>query len=377
MKSSITVLLVFGSASAAADPAPVKVSYDKGTILETEDGMFEVKLTVRNQLRVESTRPLEDDSEASTRFYVPRSRLGFDGHVFGEDTRFKIEIAVGDRGSFGFLRDVYVERKLAEGAWVRAGQWKRPFNRQEMVSDFASEMNERANTAEFVGGGRDLGVAVQSEVEKSPDGLEWAAGVFNRFSGGSDRPPILTGCEQDPTTMAIDCTTPPPTTAPDDFGPAVVARVGWNQGGIKAYSEGDLEGGPLRFAVGASYKVDLADLSGDYSHGAEVDAMVKVGGFALELGGYMMKLATASSARFGGLVQGGYFVMPKRLEVAVRLASAPTKVGREQEVEARGAVNVYWQGHAFKLVTDVGVVQTTATADEPDLQARSMLQLVF
>ncbi len=365
---------------AAAEPVPVHVTYDRGTIIASDDGGFEVKLTVRNQLRAESTRPTEDGAETSSRFYVPRSRLGFEGRVFGDATRFKVEVALGDRGSFGFLRDVYVERALAaRTVWLRAGQWKRPFNRQELVGDFSSEFNERANTAEFAGGGRDLGIAVQSEVERSPDGLEWVVGVFNAFSGGADRPSITTTCtEEQP--MTIDCTTSNATNVPADFGPAVVARVGWNHGGIKAYSEGDLERGPLRFAVGAAYKVDLAD-GGERSHGGQLDAIVKVEGLDVEVGGFAMKLASANKTRFGAMIQGGYFVTPK-LQLAARFAVAPTTPARDQ-LEVRAAINWYWQGHAFKWANDVGVLQqtgedpTTMASDEPELQLRSMLQLML
>jgi hypothetical protein len=267
--------------------------------------------------------------------------------------------------------------------WLRFGQWKRPFNRQELVSDFASELNERAVTAEFVGGGRDLGVALHDDYEKSPDGLEWAAGVFNGFSGGSDRPGLATTCTEDPATMELECVTPPPSTFPGDFGPAVVARVGWNHGGIKGYSEGDLEGGPLRLAIGAGYKVDLADLAGadELSHGVQADAMLKVAGFDLQLGLYLMKLAGAD-ARAGALVQAGYFVIPARAQVAARFAVAPTTGTREQ-LEARAAFDWYWQGHAWKLVSDAGVLQETGDdpmtglGADPVLQVRVMAQLTL
>jgi hypothetical protein len=334
-----------------------------------------MRLALRNQFRFESTRPTEDGAETSSRFYVPRSRLQLEGHVFGADTRYKLELGLGDRGSFSFVKDVYLERALGGSPLrLRIGQWKRPFNRQEIVSDFASELNERANTAEFVGGGRDLGVALHNDYEKSPDGVEWAVGVFNRFSGGSDRPALETACTPDG--MAIDCTTPPPTNVPADFGPAVVGRVGWNMGGIKGYSEGDLEGGPLRLAIGASYKIDLADLSaGDnLSHGVEVDAMLKAYGFGLEAGAYAMKIQTADM-RLGALLQAGYFVVPKRAQVAARIAVAPA-TGNRNQVEMRAAFNWFWQGHAWKWSTDAGVLHETGT-DRPDLQVRSMAQLTF
>jgi hypothetical protein len=355
------------------------VSYEKGIVVETDDGSFEAKLSLRTQFRLETTRPLEDGAETESHLVIPRARLQLDGHVFGEETRYKLEFGLGDRGSFSFVRDLFVERKLG-GAWVRVGQWKRPFNRQELVSDFASELNERAITAELVGGGRDLGVAVHNDYEKSPDGIEWALGVFNNFSGGSDRPQLTTTCTEDPTTMEIACTNKTPANFPTDFAPAVVVRAGWNSGGIKGYSEGDLDGGPLRYAVGASYKVDLADLDGGTSHGAEVDALMAVEGFDLQLGVYLMKLDDVD-ARLGAFAQAGYFLAPKRAQVALRGAGAQTEDDRTL-VEARAAFNWYVEGHALKWATDVGMLQETGedemgVSDDPDLQLRSMVQMTF
>jgi hypothetical protein len=304
--------------------------------------------------------------------------------VFSDDTRYKLELALGDRGGFGFVRDLYVEQALpGTPVWVRAGQWKRPFNRQELVADFASEFNERAITAELAGGGRDVGVAIHDDYERSLDGVEWVVGVFNGFSGGGDRPDLDTTCAEDPVTMAIDCATPPPTNIPSDFGPAVVARVGWNRGGIKGYSEGDLEGGPLRLAIGASYKLDLADLSaGDeatvadnLSHGVEVDAMVKLEGASLEVGAYLMKLRSAAP-RLGAFAQAGYMVIPARAQVAGRVAVVQTDGADDATVvEGRAAFSWFWQGHRWKLVTDAGALRETGEAT--DLQARAMAQLTF
>lgn len=376
-------------AKAKSKSVPLTASYEqgKGAAIATDDGSFELRLALRNQFRFESTRPTEDGAQFVSHFVVPRSRLQLEGHVFGEDNRYKVELSLGDRGSFSFVRDIYVDRPVSGAVRLRIGQWKRPFNRQEIVSDFASELNERANTADFAGGGRDLGIALHNDYEKSPDGLEWVVGVFNGFSGGSDRPTLTTTCSSGMTGLA--CTNPTPSNFPTDFGPAVVARVGWNTGGIKGYSEGDLEGGPLRTAIGLSYKVDLANLAkgaqssvaDNLSHGVEADAMIKVEGLDVELGAYVMKLK-AADAQLGVLVQGGYFVTPKRAQVAARFAFVPAPGARKQ-LEMRAAFNWYWEGHAYKWATDVGAVQltgtdpTTMTSDKPDLQLRTMLQLTF
>lgn len=366
----------------------ISVAYDKGVLLRSDDETLELRINLRNQFRFESTRPTEDNAQFVSHFLIPRSRLQADGFVFGATNRYKLEFSFGDTGGFSFVKDLYVEKRLGGPAWIRVGQWKRPFNRQEMVSDFASEFNERANTATFAGGGRDLGVAIHNEYEKSPEGLEWVVGVFNGFNGGADRPSLTTTCKQSPMTSAITCVNSAPTTVPADFGPAVVARVGWNSGRIRGYSEGDLESGPPRIAVGLSYKIDLANfakgkedsVAHNLSHGVEADAMFKVDGFGVELGAYLMKLKSGDS-QFAVLAQPGYFVVPKHAQVAARFALAP--IGTRKQIEGRAAFNWYWEGHAWKWATDAGFVQLTGTdpmtmaTDKPDLQFRTMLQLTF
>jgi len=379
-----------------AEKPQLSITYDKGIAFAAPDGKFALKLSFRNQLRFESTRPTEDNSQFASHFLIPRSRLQVEGHVFGKTTRYKLEVGLGESGSFSFVKDLYLDQQLhAAPVWLRAGVWKRPFNRQELVSDFASEFNERAITATFVGGGRDIGLAVHNDYEKSPEGIEWALGIFNSFNGGEDRPKI-TGCTTNMMTGTTTC--PAPTNFPADFAPAVVARAGWNSGDIKGYSEGDLEGGPLRYAVAAAYKIDLGNfakqaedsVADNLSHGLELDAMVKVEGASIELGAYMMRLPASKAsnksgeAGLGAFGQVGYMVVPKRFQLCGRFAIAPdAKTVDRNQLEGRVAVNLYWQGHAWKWATDAGVLKTTGedpttmATDKPDIVVRSMLQLTL
>lgn len=356
----------------------VEVTYHRGLTFATADHAFELRIGFRNQIRFDSHRTTDDNDEFASRFSVPRSRLQVDGNFLGDSNRYKMEFSFGDLGSYSFVRDLFVEKRLSSAPiWIRAGQWKRPFNRQELVSDFASEFNERANVAAFAGGGRDIGIAIHNDYEKSPEGLEWVFGVFNGFSGGSDRPSIATTCPVNAMPSTVLCATPSPSNVPADMGPTLVARVGWNVGKIKGYSEGDLEGGAPRLAVGLSYKIDLANLSAtsELSHGLQVDAMVKHAGLGVLVGGYAMKLKSADM-QYGALVQPGYFVVPKRAQVAARFGYVP--VGSQKQIEGRAAFNWYWEGHSWKWATDVGAVKLTggsSTMTSPaDLQLRTMLQ---
>jgi hypothetical protein len=364
----------------------VEVTYDNGLKFESDDGKYELKLQFRNQVRFQSDRATEDDSQFLNHFEVTRARFQAEGHVFGDATRFKAELGMGDTGSFSFLKDIYLEHRLSPApVLLRAGQWKRPFNRQEMVSDFASQFNERSIENELAGGGRDIGVALHNDYEKSAEGIEWVFGVFNGFSGGRDRPTIPSACTTSDT-GAVTCVNGRPTTIPADFGPTLVARAGWNSAHAKGYSEADLEGGPLRYSIAAAYKIDLANfakhgqasLADNLSHGLEADWNIKVNGFSFSGGVVMMKLK-ANDPEYGVVVQPGYMVVPKHVELAGRFAL--TTEGDRNRIEALGAVNYYMHGHRLKIASDFGILQLTGenpvtmATDNPDIRVRIMGQL--
>jgi hypothetical protein len=361
-------------AAAPAKKGAVSVRYDKGLLFETEDGGYALKLGIRSQFRLEATRPHGDDTEFATRFMIPRLRLQFEGHAFDDGLDYKVEFDMANRG-FALLKDFYLDRAVTKAVHVRAGQWKRPFHRQEMVSDFGSEFLERSLANEFAGAGRDLGVAVHNDYEKSPDGLEWAVGVWN---AGSDRATARATCVPGatPTDPPI-CTIGTPTNVPSDWGPALVAHVGWNSGGIKGYSEGDLEGGPLRYALGASYRMNPRDFDEDAAgdlqilHAVAVDAMIKREGLGVS-GSVVLVKDGQSDAEVGFYGQVGYLLKGPGVLVAGRFSQIPD--GDEHRREFLGAANLLWRGHNLKWMIDGGIIQTTGDDGGNDLQIRTQLQ---
>jgi hypothetical protein len=359
----------------AAEPG-MQVAYDKGLSITSADGQYALTLGVRGQLRAELLRP-DGAGEFQAHFLIPRMRLQLEGHALGPANTYKVEFELSGSGSPN-LKDYFVDHAFSPALRLRVGQWKRPFNRQELVSDFGSAFLERSITNGFAGGGRDLGIAVHNGYEKSPDGVEWALGVFN---GTGDRGRQSLDC--DDITDITTCTPTTPSNVPTDFGPVVVARVGWNQGGIKGYSEGDVEGGPLRLAVGASYKADLQDLAEDdagdlqIQHAAEADFMVKIEGYDLSGAVLLVKRGSADPL-LGFYVQPGAFVLPKQVQLAARFGWHQVDTDMDiNRMEALGAINWYFAGHAYKWMTDAGIVQTMADDDVTDFQARTQLQIVF
>jgi Phosphate-selective porin O and P len=348
--------------------APVTVKYDKKIVFTTEDESFRLNLNLRMQFRFDLIKDLADGSEVLSRFSVPRGRVIFDGFAFSGGLGYKAEFDFGNGAAQ--LKDLYLEQKLGTVRF-RAGQYKRPFNRQELVSDFAQAFVDRAVDNAFIGGGRDVGVMFHNDYEKVGDGLEWAVALFN---GLGERPSQAVTCvppadPADPPT----CTLGTPSNVPGDWQPQGVVRVGWNSGGLKGYSEGDVEGGGLRFGVAANYKVTNFQDSAAMTHAIGADAALKVSGFDLQLAGFLLAQKDVDS-ELAGHVQGGYMVLPKKAQVSARFGFAPTADRAETQLEARAAFTWFWSAHEWKWTTDAGMVQTTAEGDDPVLQLRTQLQ---
>jgi hypothetical protein len=361
----------------AAPPAEpedgVDWRYDKGLAATSADGDFELKLGLRTQTRLEVNHR-EASGEFESRFFLPRIRLQLEGFAYGEANTYKIEYDLGNQG-FSALKDFFVERAMLPAVRLRVGQWKKPFSRQELISDFGLGLIDRNATGAWAGAGRDLGVALHNGYEKSPDGVEWALGVFN---GTSERSSQKLTCK-DPADPAT-CTLSLPSNVPTDFLPELVARLGWNQGagdGIKGYSELDLEGGPLRVAVGASYRVRLNDLVGSdaLEHAAELDALLKVHGFDLQAAGFVQKKGLADP-EVGGYGQAGLVAVPRRLAVVARFGVTPADDSDKHKLELVGGLDLFAAGHSYKLVLEGGNIHDTHSKID-DAFGRAQLQLVF
>lgn len=362
----------------AEEKPAVSLTYDNGLVAKSADGEFEMKTSLRTQTRIEAVRKDSID-DWQNHFVIPRLRFQLEGHAWGKETTYKSEFDFSNRGN-PILKDFFVDHSFhtpIQDVHVRGGQWKKPFARHELVSDFGSEFNERALANGLVDIGRDIGLAIHNGYDKSPDGLEWAVGVFNG-TGDADRSPSTLNCEEpdDPTS----CTPTTPSNTPTDLDTLLVAHVGWNMGGIRGYSEGDLEGGGLRLSVGLSYQADFndfqKDLDGDLlvEHGAVLDGMVKVEGFDAQAAVYMLKRGSADPD-YSYLGQAGYFLVPKTYQVAARYSWTPA--GTDDDVqEILGAFTWFFEGQSFKWATDAGVIKFSAS-DTTDVQIRSQIQAVF
>lgn len=145
-------------------------------------------------------------------------------------------------------------------------------------------MVDRTAVDKAFGASRDVGIAVHNGYGESPE-FEYVVGAFN---GTGDASRLSGSVLVDPDTGEGSIRPGKLSNVPGEFHPLAVARVGYNYGGIKGYSEADLEGGPLRFGVAAASLADFDAEGGEDSIlRATVDGVLKVAGFSLLAAGFV------------------------------------------------------------------------------------------
>jgi phosphate-selective porin OprO and OprP len=323
------------------------VGYDRGLYIATGDDEF--RLFVRGRLAARWEAGSAGDT-LYQRGSLPTARLHVGGHVFA-DTKFSISLEVAS--GTPQLRDAYIDQPLL-GAHLRLGQFKRPFSRQQLVSLGEQQFTARAITDRFVLADRDVGFSFWNRPRASDSGFEWYLGAF-------------TGQGSAPQASLFD------------VRPVAVVRVGYGSLRSDGYSESDLDGGPVRYSVAAGYLADFAnfDLS-RMQHKASLDTSIKASGLSLAASAYLVsrRQAGARTTELGFHTQLGYFVVPRRVEFAGRVAQVPFAVNERQAQEVAVVGNLYLRGHQQKWQLEAATQRFAAPQDYA-WTVRVQTQLLF
>lgn len=338
--------------------------YDKGFFLKSSDDKYTMKINGRVQPFFVS-RTATDPIDFRNAFEIRRARLTLEGNIHSKSLAYKFQTDFG-RG-FVTLKDYYIDAEFAKDTWVRAGQWKRPFSRQQITSTGRLEITDRSITDRLFLGSRDIGVAIHNQYEKSPD-FEYIVGVFNGTGDTARFTPTT-----DP--MTGNVTGGSFSNVPGKLRPVWIARAGINRGGIKGYSEADLEGGAARFAIAANIAVEGDNDDDDASlQRAGVDYVVKANGFSTTGGAYVMSsqdglsLTDQTLAFVGFHVQAGFMATPKVQPVA-RFAYVDARLENgidEQEISV--GANYYAFGHDVKLTGAVRLFKVGDNGFDDDVR---------
>ena len=307
---------------------------------------------------------------------VRRARLSLGGNVYGKLLHYYIELD-GDSFDVG-IRDFYVYWTPLEELNAKMGYFKVPFNQQRMTTSAKLLLQDRAIASEAFDQDRDYGVDIYG---KPFDGyLEYHAAVFN---GAGEDP-----AEREDLVKALS-----KGKADDNLDNELmyVLNLRYNPfGKYDTVDETDLKyTGKFKMSIASSVvfnakKKDEKLEDADTIAGV-AELSMKYRGFSWHNEYFVMTEDPESDGDTvdsdGFFTQAGYFVIPKKLEIAARysMLDPDNDVKNDIGKEYTAGVNYYFRAHRSKIQADYGhyVTEKGEEQDQKDNQVRVQYQIVF
>ncbi len=375
---------------------PAELGYKKGFFFRTRDDKFMMRMTGRIQMRygyedrdnVHDSDEQQDDSS----FRLRRARLKWDGRAF-DHLKWKIELALKSQGT----KDASKARAVELIDWwasynknpalsVQFGQWKVPWNRQRVISSSKLQLIDRATSQDEFTQDRQVGAMIHGKLFNKK--FEYYAGMFNG-NGRNEK-------------------------SNENNEHLYILRASWNPFGAFGKGIGEKESdldwsvkpkahlsAAIAFDNAADETIELETRYGGAITAKEVDKTSIVGEYGLKYKGFSTKaefywrkfdnIKTDSALPEGTkvidrgfFVQGGYFVIPKRFEIAGRYSLVNFDNSRAVDATRETTVGLTWffAGHGNKLQAnwvrvDNELPNVESRSDDIDNFYRIQYQLAF
>ncbi|TVQ57611.1 MAG: hypothetical protein EA377_00770, partial [Phycisphaerales bacterium] len=146
--------------------------YDRGFRIGSSDGNFMLRLNGQLQTRWNYSYQSGGAGEAGdidrhrSGFETTRAKLWFSGHIVNPDWQYVIETGINDGEGNWALLDAYIKHNLGNGWSIKAGQFKAPLLREELVDSRYQQAVERSIFNQIFTGGRTQGVALGYEADQ-------------------------------------------------------------------------------------------------------------------------------------------------------------------------------------------------------------------
>jgi hypothetical protein len=321
---------------------------EKGKIfLKSADGSF--NMNIGGQLQFRWIANFQNDDSASdgedSGFQVRRTKLSFSGDATLGDRKWDYEVVLAADRTDGAVEveDIAIGTELFDGVDVKFGKYKLPFLREELLSSKRQLAVERALVTEYF----TLDRSEQLEFIVSPmDEIKWNISIND-------------GADEEMSTVGSD---------PVEF--ALTSRIDakiagdWKQASdFVAWPEEEFAlfiGGAIHWQTGDGSNGDnSSESSADYL-GWTVDALMEVGGFALNgaiMGGQISSdegdVDVADRDPMGYLVQGGYSIT-KQIQPFARWELIDDDDAATDDLQAvTVGVNYFWAKEKAKFTADV------------------------
>jgi phosphate-selective porin len=340
-KGVITKGEAAGSTSAAAS----KVYWNNGTRVDFPDTGFTTTIATQLQTRYTFADNDEGVGQVNTSsFDVHRARLIVSGTALNKEFSYRLSTDfVGgtdtDNPDSPAVRDAYIQwQPCLDDLGVRLGAFKTGISRQFNTDQSALQFVDRSTASEYFTLGRQNGAAL---MKTFADGMiEASAAIFNGSSDGEG--PNLSGTDTLHTGVASVRVNP--------------------MGKMNAYEEGDLDyTEDTALSLGAAYAYGDATNAklGNETNTINVDANLKSNGLSLS-GEYFHQNVNPDEGSdvspSGFYAQAGYFLTPKKLELAARYGYTDCDNGKASGVcagfdsisEAAATINYFFWRNSLK-----------------------------
>ncbi|MGB3053096.1 MAG: porin [Polyangiales bacterium] len=353
------------------DRGDIKFRPGKGVEINSADDKFQLRIRVRVQMLYTyvhgdpGPKEADEPDENLNDFRLRRARFVFQGHFFGKDNQYKLEIDPLRKDNV--VLDYYLDFTQNRDIQVRVGQYKISSNRQRVISSGNLQMVDRSRVNSEFSLDRDMSLDIRSRDFLGKNKMRYVLGAST--GNGLNNPQFT------------------------DFAMVFLARVEYLPMGIfRDYSEVDFARTKPRLAIGATYSyfakanqdrgmvgVPFADGGTADYHFVYVDAIFKARGFSAiselafrtgqrNIGGitptdpdYDPELPTNPRNGIGWMLQAGYLIPHTGFEFAGRgaLIKSNSKRSATSLNDSYGttfSLSYYFFRHPFKIQADVSQI---------------------
>jgi len=376
--------------------------WDRKFTLQSADGRFTLNFGGRLQTYYEALRadPATDRvingstfsekplTEGTSLFRIRRARMVMDGNLYDPALRYEMQLELA--GSSATLKRAYVNWKQNDALQFRAGRFKAPFGRQQLVSIFKQQLTERSLASNEFTQGDDDGVMVWGMPRHGV--FEYYLGVFN-----GDGPNKNSQQDSRNQWFARAVWSPRGRFASSEsslgFSPAPQWSFGVNAG-VNGGWLFDVNGkpgvqGPMQSCRNGTCIIDHGDDASIQSAG--IDAAFTWNRFSSTGEWFERRIDPAQKSlrsvdANGWYVQTGWFVQPEKSEAGLRygVVDFDTRIRNDSSREVSAFFNHYIHGHNYKIQTELTEIRKAATqhdsrapAELRDHRVRVQLVLSF
>ncbi|MBI2981767.1 MAG: hypothetical protein HYY44_05685 [Deltaproteobacteria bacterium] len=319
----------------------LETGYKNGLFFRSDDDQFELKTNLQIQPQYQFVS-IEGQGKTNG-FQSRRTRLALSGHLFSEDFKYRIEFEpVAGRATISAeasiqggpnLRDAFLELYLQEWFAIRAGQFKTPYNREELTASWRHQLVDLSLANEVFSYERDIGLTLFGNLpDKKLEYALFAMNEGNNRNVTNNNNELLLG-----------------------------GRLLFNIAGDHGYTMSDVDHSEevqLALGLASSYnKVANAPATDQSLVTNTADIACRYLGASFLGEWHFMRNTTTDANTYGFMGQAGYFLIPEKFEAAARFAGVvPAAAGVANGYESTAGLNYFFHGHNLKLQTDYSVL---------------------